>query len=286
MGQAYQTPAGGLGPDDTDGNDAYGAGSDAPEQQATVAQAFHLDTFEVTLGRFRAFVASYDPATLTAGAGANPSVPGSGWQAAWNSRIANDQATLETDLASAACNIDFTLSGPPQRSWTPTAGASETLPMNCVTWYEAMAFCIWDGGRLPTEAEWEIAAVNGAEDDCQPWSGQPTSGCAGFMGCQLANVFNCGNVPLAVGTMMGTAVTGQYDMMGNVWELVLDQYAPHGASACAGAACVALPGSGLFQAVVKGGSFSRDSDEARGAHRDQTLSSGRSDFIGFRCAHD
>jgi len=34
------------------------------------------------------------------------------------------------------------------------AGSLRDLPVNDVTWYQAYAFCIWDGGFLPSEAEW------------------------------------------------------------------------------------------------------------------------------------
>lgn len=41
--------------------------------------------------------------------------------------------------------------GARDQAWTDEAGESDNLPMNCLSWYEAFAFCIWDGGRLPTE---------------------------------------------------------------------------------------------------------------------------------------
>ena len=133
---------------------------------ATVS-AFGLDTFEVTVGRFRAFVDAYPGLMPQPGDGANPHLPGSGWQAAWTAKLPPTQAAL---IAALQCPN----ASPSYVTWTNTPANNENTPVSCLTWYTAFAFCAWDAGRLPTLAEWDFAAVGGGEQRPYPWGSLPT----------------------------------------------------------------------------------------------------------------
>jgi formylglycine-generating enzyme len=135
---------------------SYNRSNDA-RYPATVS-SFRLDRFEV-VGRFRKFVAAYPGSKPKAGDGAHPLIAGSGWDAAWDANLPADKPTL---VALSKCDSSF-------QTWTDAPGANENLPMNCMSWYEALSFCAWDGGRLPTEAEWNDAAAGGSEQRVCPW---------------------------------------------------------------------------------------------------------------------
>lgn len=104
-------------------------------------------------------------------------------------------------------------------------------PVVQVAWTDAMAYCQWDGERLPTGAEFEFAARGGLDRKRYPWGGDFTPG-----GKFMANTFQ-GHFPDAPKAEDGCPAThrwahslprgyGLYDMAGNVWEWTSDWYRP------------------------------------------------------------
>lgn len=248
-----------------------------PMAQATVSP-FKLDVYEVTVGRFRTFV-DFGYGTQVkapkAGAGRHPVAAGSGWDEKWNAKLA---ATTDDLRMALACN-------PAYPTWTPGPGEYERMPMGCVTWYEAFAFCAWDGGRLPTEAEWNYAAAGGNEQKTYPW-GAPISSdvavydCLGDMSapqeCSFSDLLPVGQKILGVGKY------GQMDLSGGVWEWVLDTYAAF-TTPCNDCALVGGP-SGLN--VSRGGAFNSSANDLSTTVRNPAAPTLRDAAIGFRCARD
>jgi formylglycine-generating enzyme len=235
---------------------------------ATVG-AFRLDTYEVTVGRFRAFVDAgrgVQSAPPAAGDGTNPRVANSGWVSGWNTLLPVDRAELTSD---SLCNTFAT--------WTDAPGANESLPMNCVNWYVAAAFCAWDGGFLPTQAEWNFAASGGDEQRAYAWSapaGDTT------IDCTRANYDVCGAGTDRAGSLTsGNGRWGHADLGGNVWEWVLDVSVPY-PNPCDD--CAALEGSS--SRVVRGGSFVSIISNVRSAFRYEYFATSHTDNVGIRCA--
>jgi formylglycine-generating enzyme required for sulfatase activity len=169
-------------------------------------------------------------------------------------------------------------------TWGPTTDANDDRPINCVTWYEAYAFCIWDKGFLPSEAEWNYAAADGAEQRLYPWgSADPTIDYA-IYGCLYPQATSCqdessGNIA-NFGPDLGRSPFGMWNLAGNVSEWVLDVYGDYPVP-CAD--CAALSGAAA-QRVFRGGSFDRGPTDMFTSARVGADPSSRLPDVGFRCA--
>jgi formylglycine-generating enzyme required for sulfatase activity len=235
---------------------------------ATVSD-FRLDRFEITVGRFRAFVEVYPGSRPKAGAGAHPLIAGSGWDSAWDASLPLDQATL---IAALKC-------GGMQR-WTDPPSGNETLPMNCITWYDAFAFCAWDGGRLPTEAEWNYAAAGGEEQRVYPWSNPPSSTTI----ASTYAVYDSAPIAIVGSKPAGDGKWGQADLSGNMWEWNLDGDAdtyPHPKpDTCNDCADIQTFSPRIF----RGGGWKYDASYMLSSFRYSDDPAVRYDDIGVRCA--
>jgi formylglycine-generating enzyme len=257
-----------------------------PTLPATVS-SFRLDNYEVTVGRYRAFVNAgkgTKKSPPTEGSGANPKIPGSGWSNTFNAGLTEDK---ETFVDSIKC--DPTL----YNAYSELPGVNDTLPMNCVTWFEAFAFCIWDGGRLPTETEWNYAAAGGSEQRVTPWGDPAPDTAHASYGCQSGTSVADPGAPVCtfkdytpVGSHpLGKGRFGQFDLAGNVWERMLDYFVdPFRLTPCDDCADLqANPGGRAF----RGGSINWAADYQRTIDRTaintETLDS-RTNTVGVRCA--
>jgi len=253
------------------GGDAFDVPNveELPEHRVTVAP-FRLDRFEVTVGRFREFAESWHGEAIPEGAGAHPQIPDSGWQDEWNDHLPRTSAAL---IGGLHC-------GAGEESWRDVGGPDDARPMGCLSWYEAFAFCIWDGGRLPTEAEWEFAASGGEENRLYPW-GSAAPDCT-----RLAPFDNCheaADLLAPAGThRAGAGRWGHEDFAGSVEEWTLDYSGPYAQSGPL--ARLSPMTATLASRVLRGLSYWGGGGDMRAADRGSSLPDSRYVRFGVRCA--
>jgi formylglycine-generating enzyme required for sulfatase activity len=149
-------------------------------------------------------------------------------------------------------------------------------PAGCVNWADAKAYCTWAKGRLPTEAEWELAA-RGTDGRKFPWGNAAPD-------CDHVNMEGCGDAAADVGSHpKGASPYGAMDMAGNAVEMVADFY---GATYYAASPAKDPPGpaSGAHY-VGRGGGYKSEEVWQRTSARDTYDTADASASLGFRCAH-
>jgi len=156
-------------------------------------------------------------------------------------------------------------------------------PATYVSWYAAVAFCQCAGKRLPTEAEWEYAARGGLSGKEFPWGDEPATKAR-------ANIGESGmGEPVQVGSYPANGY-GLYDMAGNVWEYMADEWGPYPPSPQinpVGGGSLYLD-SGFYSVktrrVIRGGSWGGAPINLRVTYRDSHPPEGAGNHVGFRCA--
>jgi formylglycine-generating enzyme required for sulfatase activity len=193
------------------------------------------------------------------------------------------------------------------------------VAVNCVPWAAADAYCRAVGKRLPTEAEWELAA-GGGQKTRFPWGSSPAScGLAVTLVSNHAGASCSPRGPAQVGThARGASPFGVEDMAGNVEEWVADWYADRyevvpslppvpappppnpqpsaassgaaspGPSPAGSAAAAPSPGGPAFGVahVLRGGGWMSRPRETRVTIRSWGSLNEAGPNVGFRCARD
>jgi iron(II)-dependent oxidoreductase len=158
--------------------------------------------------------------------------------------------------------------------WLPLEPHRAAIHVSC---HEAEAFCRLAGRRLPTEAEWELAAA-GSGGRRWPWGDEPPT--AGRAHLDLAAL-----APRDVGDLAaGDSAAGCRQLVGNVWEWTASPFLPYPGFAPGPYREYSEPWFGTHR-VLRGGAFATRGRIARAAYRNFYTPDRRDVLAGFRtCA--
>lgn len=260
---AYQVPTGEsyatispayftMGQDNTDPAETRWYLDEDPTHTAQVTSQFAISINEVTNAQFAEFLNAVDVTCDVSG-----------------------RPYFDTSDPNLGIELNY-------NTWQPKSGLGN-MPMVEVTWYGAKAYCEWRGGRLPTEAEWELAARS-TDGRKYPWGdlpepvdsfgATPPFPCSYWYGNRnsqtkpyhLWDVGHFPNYPSQCGAM---------DMSGNAWEWTMGGYSTY-SNGWLGEV------EDMSREVVRGGSWTNSSYNLRCAVRCPQPRNITDGNIGFR----
>lgn len=224
---------------------------DARPAHLVELKGFYIDKTEVTVGQFASFVKETGYITTAESAG--------------KARVYSGEHTVEIE---GAC-------------WKNPYGAGVEPdpkdPVTQVSWDDAVAFCVWAGKRLPTEAEWEYAARS-TDGRYYPWGYiWDENRCRNAANSKLHAV-QVGSYPLGEGPYEA------FDQAGNVWEWCEDYYQRDYYSISPRKNPMAITPSKYR--VMRGGGFASQSVHCKTTYRYYGEPAHYYVMVGFRCALD
>jgi iron(II)-dependent oxidoreductase len=163
--------------------------------------------------------------------------------------------------------------------WQPIRPHAAVIHIN---WYEASAYCRWANRRLPSEAEWEMAAsgspVNINEKRVYPWGNETLTENHANMNSRAMRSIDVGALPA------GDSAYGCRQMLGNVWEWTADTFNPYPGFIADMYQDYSQPLFGQTK-VLRGGAWTTRSRMIRNTWRNYYGADRNDVFAGFRtCA--
>lgn len=233
------------------------ADADERPQHPVILQPYLLDAFEVSNAQYTAFLNTL------------PKRPGLARYVNACGGFTCLSTSFETTSSHITTAGDF---------YVPDPGF-ENYPVNNVSWYGAKSYCEWVNGRLPTEAEWELAA-KGVDGRYYAWGDESPDSTRAIFGANF-------NALQAVDALPdGATPDGIYGLTGSLWEWTADGYAAdyYASSPIENPTGITVGNSG--QRVLRGGGFNAPVEGIRATNRRSATASEFRNIpeIGFRCA--
>ncbi len=267
-----------------DAVDAFPEDGEGPVRRVRVSD-FHIDARAVTSREFAAFVKATGYAT---------EAEQIGWSYVFYSLLAPQARPFVIEGTVAEAPWWLAVRGASWRSpHGPESGWSPNHPVVHTSWNDAQAYATWASKRLPTEAEWEVAARGALEGARYPWGDELTP--RGQHRCNIwqgtfprTNTLEDGHLGTAPANAYRPNGYGLYNMAGNVWEWCADWWSSswHAKDSPENRVDPTGPPTGRSR-VIRGGSYlchASYCNRYRVAARTHNTPDSSTGHMGFRCA--